>query len=87
LNTPVQGTGADGLKAALALLWETRDSCPSAVPVLCVHDEIVVECDADEAERAREWLVECMKKGMERFLIEVPVDVEAHVISSWGETL
>jgi DNA polymerase-1 len=86
LNTPIQGTGADGLKAALALLWETRDVCPSAIPVLCVHDEIVIECDADEAERAREWLVDCMKKGMERYLTKVPVDVEAKVISSWGET-
>src|SRR5262249_23558983 len=50
LNSPVQGTGADGLKAALALLWETRDRCPSAAPVLCVHDEIVLECDAADAE-------------------------------------
>src|SRR5207249_1253555 len=85
LNTPVQGTGADGLKAAMALLWETRDQCPSAVPVLCVDDEIVVGCDADEAERAREWLVECMTKGMERFLVDVPVVVEATVMKSWGE--
>ena len=28
LNAPVQGTGADGLKLALALLWERRDKCP-----------------------------------------------------------
>jgi len=38
LNTPVQGTGADGLKNALALLWETRHRCPSARLVL-VGDE------------------------------------------------
>ena len=30
LNAPVQGTGADGLKLALALLWERRDECPGA---------------------------------------------------------
>jgi DNA polymerase-1 len=51
LNTPVQGTGADGLKAAIALLWERRSEVPSAVPVLFCHDEIVVECDAADAER------------------------------------
>jgi DNA polymerase-1 len=28
LNLGVQGTGADGLKAALALLWERRAECP-----------------------------------------------------------
>ena len=30
LNSPVQGTGAAGLKLALALLWEQRDECPGA---------------------------------------------------------
>src|SRR5262249_49776645 len=37
LNTPVQGTGADGLKLALALLWERRGQCPGTFPVLAVH--------------------------------------------------
>jgi DNA polymerase I len=49
LNAPVQGTAADGLKLALALLWERRSECPGAVPVLVCHDEIVVECDAEQA--------------------------------------
>ncbi len=84
LNTPVQGSGADGLKLALALLWETRDRCPSAVPVLAVHDEIVVECDATEAEAARQWLVECMTRGMQAVLREVPVVVEAQVVRDWS---
>src|SRR5215208_2293234 len=33
LNAPVQGTAADGLKLALALLWERRGECSEAVPV------------------------------------------------------
>jgi DNA polymerase-1 len=85
-NTPVQGTGADGLKAALALLWETRDRCPTAAPVLCVHDEVVVEVDADEAEQAREWLVDCMTRGMQRFLRRVPVVVDATIARDWAGT-
>jgi DNA polymerase-1 len=84
LNTPVQGSGADGLKAALALLWETRHECPSAMPVLCVHDEIVLECDASEAGRARDWLVGCMERGMQTVLTQVPVVVEAKVIRDWS---
>jgi DNA polymerase I len=84
LNTPVQATGADGLKAALALLWETRAQCPSAVPVLCVHDEIVLECDEGEAEQARDWLVDCMERGMQAVLTQVPVVVEAKVIRDWS---
>jgi len=84
LNTPVQGTGADGLKAALALLWETRGRVPSAYPVLAVHDEIVVECDEHDAWFAREWLTECMTRGMGVFLKRVPVVVEAAVARDWS---
>jgi DNA polymerase I len=84
LNTPVQGAGADGAKNALALLRETRDRCPSATPVLFVHDEIVVEVDASEAESAREWLVDCMTRGMQQFLQEVPVVVEASIARDWS---
>jgi DNA polymerase-1 len=43
-NFPMQGSCADGLKLALALLWERREECPGAAPVACVHDVIVVEC-------------------------------------------
>ena len=86
LNTPIQGTGADGLKVALALLWETRGRCPSAAPVLVVHDEIVVECDATEAGRAEEWVRECMTKGMAGLLHEVPVVVETKVARDWSGT-
>ena len=84
LNTPIQGTGADGLKAALALLWETRERCPSAVPVLCVHDEIVIECDAQDAEGACAWLVDSMTRAMQGLLRRVEVDVEATIASDWS---
>ena len=86
LNTPIQGTGADGLKAALALLWETRGRCPRAAPVLVVHDEIVLEVDEAEAERARAWLAECMTRGMSRFLTRVPVVVDATIERDWSGT-
>ena len=56
LNAPVQGTGADGLKLALALLWERRCECLEAVPLLVCHDEVVVECDAEQAAEAKSWL-------------------------------
>ena len=64
LNTPVQGTGADGLKRALGLLWERRGECPGAVPVLVVHDEVVVEAPAEAADAAADWLRRAMVDGM-----------------------
>lgn len=86
LNTPVQGSAADGMKAALGLLWETRQQAPSAAPVLVVHDEIVVECDQGEAEQTREWVRSAMRAGMETVLHRVPAEVEAIVCSDWSGT-
>ena len=60
LNSPVQGTGADGLKLALALLWERRAEVPGAFPVLAVHDEIVIECDLGQTEVVKSWLQRTM---------------------------
>ncbi|MBX6753654.1 MAG: bifunctional 3'-5' exonuclease/DNA polymerase [Thermorudis peleae] len=86
LNSPVQGTGADGLKLALALLWETRQQCPSAAPVLVVHDEIVVECAVDEAETVRAWLVDAMERGMRALVPQVPIVVETMICRDWSGT-
>jgi DNA polymerase I len=90
LNAPVQGTGADGLKLALALLWERREECPGAVPILMCHDEVVVECPAEQAADAKAWLEKALIEGMDTVLNAVgeahmPVEAEARVARSWGE--
>ena len=84
LNTPVQGTGADGLKLALALLWERRHEVPGTVPVLAVHDEIVVECDAAQAEAVSAWLKKAMVDAMAPLIDPVPVEVEVQVARAWS---
>jgi DNA polymerase I len=91
VNAPVQGTGADGLKLALALLWERRAECPGTVPVACVHDEIVVECDEDKAEKVETWLKTAMIDGMDRVLNgpdvagpRMPVEVETQIGKTWA---
>lgn len=83
-NTPVQGTAADGFKAGLARLLETRGRYPTALPVLAVHDELVVECDEADAEGVALWVEECLRLGMGRFLQSVDVHVEKIVSKSWG---
>ena len=83
-NTPVQGSAADGLKAALAALWATRERCPSGAPVLAVHDELVVEADVADADAAVAWVTEAMVAGMRRFVTRAPVRVEASVSATWG---
>jgi DNA polymerase-1 len=84
-NYIVQGTGGDGLKLALALLWERREDCPGAFPVLAVHDEIVIECDRDRADAAAAWLRRAMVDGMAPLVDPVPVEVQIDAASSWAK--
>jgi DNA polymerase-1 len=81
----------DALKLALALLWERRGECPEAVPVACVHDEILVECHEDQAEKVSAWLEKVMIEGMEEVLNgsefegpHVPVEVETQIGKTWA---
>ncbi len=41
----------------MALLWQRKEECPEAFPILAEHDEIVIEAPANKAEEAKEWLV------------------------------
>lgn len=85
LNTPVQGSGADGLKRAL---YKVARECPGE-PVLVVHDEIVVECPADQADAAADSLQRLMVEGMDEMVNvgrkgpHVPIEVETVVADRW----
>jgi DNA polymerase I len=87
LNTPIQGSAGDGFKYAVALLWERRRDCPGNPKVVnLVHDEVVVEIDADEAEAGKWWLERCMLDGMAEVLgPNAPVLVEISVSDNWSE--
>jgi DNA modification methylase len=78
INTPVQGTEADGMKGAMALLWETRHTVPGAFPVLMVHDCLVVECDPSQREAVENWLRSAMVRAMQPLLGDIPCGVDVH---------
>ena len=81
-NTPIQGTSADILKRALKLLKdELKDS--SARIVNIVHDEIVVEADASEAEEVAQKVERVMCEAGEEYLKTVPVKVETEIADEW----
>lgn len=84
LNSPVQGTGADILKGALARLWADRASAPSAAPVLAVHDEIVCEVDHGDAQACASWLTAHMTAAGAAVLVDVPIVVETQIIADWS---
>jgi DNA polymerase-1 len=83
-NYIVQGTGGDGLKRALILLAERQSECPSAAPVLAVHDEIVIEVPEADAEKATAWLKRSMVDAMAPLIAPVPVEVEVTSGRTWA---
>ena len=81
-NTPIQGTSADILKRALRLLKdELRETNAKVVNI--IHDEIVVEADADEAEAVAEKVERVMRVAGEEYLKTVPVKVETEIADEW----
>ena len=57
LNTPIQGTAADIIKLAMIHVADAlEDEKLRSRLVLQVHDELILECPAEEADRASEIL-------------------------------
>lgn len=81
-NTPIQGTSADILKRALRLLKDDLKNT-SAQIVNIIHDEIVVEADADEAEDIALRVERGMCAAAEEYLTTVPVKVETEIADEW----
>jgi DNA polymerase-1 len=87
LSSPVQGAGGDAIKGALALCWERRAQAPAgARVVLCVHDELVAECDIADAEATAAWLSGCMRDSLQPQLRHVPAVAEATIGADWAGT-
>lgn len=86
LNTPVQGTGADGLKAAIALCYERRHEMNSAIkPFEYVHDELGFQSPEHCADDVKLWLKRNMEEGMSHFMHNVPAKADPKIMHSWAE--
>jgi len=81
-NMPIQGSSADILKRALHLLHQ-KISGTSARLVNIVHDEIIVEADAAEAEATAEKLEKAMCAAGEEYISKVPVKVDVKISDEW----
>ena len=81
-NTPIQGTSADILKRALKLMKQELGGS-SAKIVNIIHDEIVVEVDADEADEIARRVESVMCVAGQEYLKAVPVKVETEIADEW----
>lgn len=83
LNMPIQGTAADIMKLAMVAVHQRlKDEYPEACLVLQVHDELIVECPAGQAEAVAKLLEEEMERVA---CLSVPLTAEAHWGQNWLE--
>lgn len=83
-NAPIQGTSADILKRSLRLLHDALRGTSGKL-VNIVHDEIIVECDAAEAEQTAERLERSMRLAGEEYVKRVPVKVDIKIADEWAK--
>jgi DNA polymerase-1 len=83
INSVVQGSAADLIKIAMNNVQVgLLEFFPSARLLMQIHDELVVEAPASEAERVRDFLVEVMESAMD---LDVPIIADASIGYSWAE--
>lgn len=83
LNMPIQGTAADIIKLAMVnVAARLRREGLAAQLILQVHDELIVECPADEAETVKKLLEEEMENVVH---LAVPLPAEAKSGVTWAQ--
>ncbi len=83
MNTPIQGTAADIIKLAMVKVYERlRKENLDARLILQVHDELIIECKSEIAEKVSALLVEEMEHAAS---LQVKLEVDAHQGNNWLE--
>ncbi|MGN1086713.1 MAG: DNA polymerase I, partial [Porcipelethomonas sp.] len=81
MNTPVQGSAADIIKIAMVRVYNRlKAEVPDAKLILQVHDELIVECSREDADRAAEILSHEMTHACE---LKVPLTADVNRGESW----
>lgn len=80
-NMPIQGTAADIIKIAMIAVYKrlATEGMKSRL-ILQIHDELILECPTDEAEKAAALLREEMEKAVS---LNVPMIADANIGENW----
>ncbi len=82
-NMPVQGTAADIIKIAMVhVRRRLREELPEARLIMQVHDELIVECPASQADKAASLLREEMEQAVS---LSVKLLCDVHCGKTWYE--
>jgi DNA polymerase I len=83
INMPIQGTEADLMKLAMIKVDQLLiDQYPDSRMLLQIHDSILIECPAADAEAVATLLKDTMQ---EIYKLPVRLDVDATIADNWGE--
>jgi len=83
-NAPVQGTAADVMKRALWQIYlRLLEGEYQAVPVMTIHDEVIVEAPENEADAVANIVVNEMRKAGEYYVKTVPMPADVTIASCW----
>jgi DNA polymerase I len=83
INMPIQGTEADLMKLAMIKVDKLlAEKYPDCHQLLQIHDSILVECPASEAEPVGDLLKETMENV---YKLPVRLDVDITTGDNWGE--
>jgi DNA polymerase-1 len=83
VNMPIQGTAADILKRAMIDVDRVLSAeAPTSRMILTVHDELLFEAPAADADRVAELVRTTMAEGVK---LSVPLDVDVGVGENWKE--
>ena len=84
MNSPIQGSAADIIKIAmLNVSKRLNESDIDAKLILQVHDELIIEARADQAEEAALILKEEMENAVQ---LPIPLTVDLSIGDRWYET-
>ncbi len=84
VNYPIQGTGSDMLKMAVAMFGKMKGNLDANI-VNLVHDEIVVESSINDLESSVKVLSESMEKAGKILLKHVPVKFDISPVETWAD--
>jgi DNA polymerase-1 len=81
-NAPIQGSSADIIKRAMALIYEALKPLDARM-VNCIHDEIVVEVAQAQADECASIVEREMVAAAREYIRSVPVTVETAIADAW----
>jgi DNA polymerase I len=82
-NMPIQGTEADLMKLAMLEVEKKLNQSGDGKQILQIHDSIMVECPAENADRVGKMLKETMENIYPQLGIKLHVDISTG--HTWGD--